>query len=210
MCLVTTPVGSAQQITVSQHAEPAPGELAAPVRALLTDGGARAEIEGVTIDFWWVTALPLSDSVLESAYLSESWAKIEEGSLVGAARVSGQYSDIRGRAIAAGVYTLRFGVQPEDGDHIGTSFFVEFLLVSPAAVDTDAKPAARDDMVKRSTETTGIDHPAALSIDPPEAEDELLTVRTNDDGHKAVIFEVPVGGGDPLRFGLILIGKIEA
>ena len=54
-------------------------------------------------------------------------------------RVSGPYKEIRGKVVAPGVYTLRYGLQPQNGDHLGISTFREFLVVSPAAVDTDPK-----------------------------------------------------------------------
>ena len=40
----------------------------------------------------------------------------------------------------AGVYTLRYAIQPKTDDHFGVSPFRNFLLLSPAAVDKD--PAA--------------------------------------------------------------------
>jgi hypothetical protein len=48
-----------------------------------------------------------------------------------------------------------------------------------------------------------------LSIDPPVASAAPLSVSTTELGHKAIVLEVPTAGG-ALRFGLVLIGKIEA
>jgi hypothetical protein len=50
------------------------------------------------------------------------------------------------------------------------------------------------------------------SLDPPTlpAEAAPLTTRTNDAGHEAIVFELVTSAGAPLRFGLILAGKIEA
>ena len=82
--------------------------------------------------------------------------------------------------------------------------------MSPAGIDADPKPTGHDGTVEMATKTSGLDHPAVLSVDPPEASDDPLAVVTNDDGHQSVIFEVPVDGGEPIRFGVILVGKIEA
>jgi len=112
--------------------------------------------------------------------------------------------DIRGRVMKAGVYTLRYGIQPKTDDHFGVSPFRNFLLLSPAAIDTD--PAARDHdgTVELSAQTLGGKHPAVLSIDPPAAKDAPLAVYTTDLGHKSLIVEV-----GKLKFGIVLIGRIR-
>ena len=46
------------------------------------------------------------------------------------------FTDFRGQEIKKGVYTLRYGQQPEDGNHIGTSELADFLLAIPAGVDS--------------------------------------------------------------------------
>jgi hypothetical protein len=170
------------------------------VRPLIADAGARVTVPGANLDFWWVKSLP-----------QPSWQQLEEGTLVGAVRVSAVYKDIRGRVIKPGVYTLRYGIQPANGDHLGVSPFREFLLLSPAAADTDVKPTGHEGTVDLSKQTIGGSHPAVWSLDPPALTDAApLSSRTNDAGHEAIVFEVPSASGAPLRFGLILAGKIEA
>jgi hypothetical protein len=196
---------SANALSASKHTDAPPPELAPAVRALLASAGARVAASGTTLDFWWVKALPLQGTG------EASWEQAEEGTLVGAVRVSAAYRDIRGRAIKPGVYTLRYGIQPANGDHLGVSPFREFLLLSPAAADTDVKPSGHEGTVELSKQTIGGSHPAVWSIDPPAAaEGAALSPRTNDAGHEAILFEVPTSSGAVLRFGLILVGKIEA
>jgi hypothetical protein len=207
--VVATPA-AAQSLAVEKHAEPAPAALAAPLKPLLAAGGVRVTNGPMTIDFWWVEQLPL-----KSGGTTLAWTDVEEGTLVGAVRFSALYRDIRGFNIKPGVYTLRYGLQPANGDHLGVSPYRDFLLLSPAAADTDAKPAGHDAAVELSIQTIGGSHPSPLSLDPPVAKDAApLSTRTNDSGHQAVIFEVPAArDGKPagtIRFGLILVGKIEA
>lgn len=184
-----------------------PSDLAPAVRGLLAPGGVRVKGPGVTIDFWWVKTLPLQPGAAAPA-----WQQVEEGTLVGAARLDAQYRDIRGRAIKPGVYTLRYGIQPANGDHLGVSPFRDFLLLSPAPADTDVKPTGHDGSVDLSKLTIGGSHPAVWSLDPPVAASDAapLSAHTNDAGQEAIIFDVPTSTGAPLRFGLILVGKIEA
>ncbi len=137
-----------------------------------------------------------------------------EGSLVGAVKVGGTFRDIRGRVIKPGVYTLRYGIQPDNGDHLGVSPHRQFLLISPAADDRNPAPQGHDGTVELSKGSIGGSHPGVWSIDPPASTESLLSLHKNDLGHQSVIVEVPAArDGKPagaLRFGIVLVGKIEA
>ena len=176
-----------------KHTDPVPTEIAAPVAAKVAPGGVRATASGTTITFWWVTDLA-----------GASWAEVPEGTLIGAVKLDADVRDIRGRVMKAGVYTLRYGIQPVTDDHFGVSPFRNFLLLSPAAIDKD--PAARDHdrTVELSAQTFGGKHPAVWSIDPPAGKDAPLAVYTTDLGHKSLIVEV-----GKLKFGIVLIGRIR-
>jgi hypothetical protein len=128
---------------------------------------------------------------------------------VGAVGVTGAFKEIRGKTIQPGVYTLRFGLQPQNGDHLGASPFREYLLLSPASLDTDSKPLGFEGTVAISKQTIGTSHPAALSLDPPVSSAAVLASHTNELDHKGVTFEVSTSPAGTLRFGLILIGLIE-
>lgn len=196
------------QLSGAAHTEPIPPELAAPVAAQLAPGGVRATASGTTLTFWWVKALPVN-----AGSAAPSWADVEEGSLVGAVRIDAPFRDIRGRVVKPGVYTLRYGIQPANGDHLGVSPFRDFLLISPSAVDTNAAPTGHDGTIDLSKKTVGGSHPAVWSIDPPAATEAPLTVHTTDLGHDALVVEIPVTrAGQPgtLRFGIVLVGRIEA
>jgi len=176
-----------------KHSDPVPTEIAAPVAAKLAPGGVRATANGATITFWWVADLAPA-----------SWADVPEGTLIGAVRLDADGRDIRGRVLKAGVYTLRYGVQPVSDDHFGVSPFRNFLLLSTAAADKDPATREHDAMVELSAQTLGGKHPAVWSIDPPAGKDAPLTVYTTDLGHKSLIVEV-----GKLKFGIVLIGRIR-
>ena len=61
-----------------------------------------------------------------------------------------------------------------------------------------------------STKTAGGSHPAVWSIDPPGATAPALTTHSTELGHKALIVEVPLSSGGTLRFGIVLIGRVDA
>jgi hypothetical protein len=175
------------------HSDPVPTEIAGPVAAKLAPSGVHASVNGKTITFWWVKDLP-----------AQSWADVPEGTVIGAVKFEAATPDIRGHVIKAGVYTLRYGIQPATADHFGISPFRDFLLVSPAAVDADPAAAGHDGVIELSKQTLGGSHPAVLSIDPPAATKQApLDVYTTQLGHKALIVQV-----GQLKFGIVLIGRI--
>ena len=166
-------------------------------------------VGGKTIEFWWVKAVPLRPGSSETG-----WSAVEEGALVGAVKLSSAYNEMRGRTIKPGVYTLRYGIQPADGNHLGASPNPEFLLLSPAAADSSSAALGHDGAIKISKLTIGLSHPAIWGLDPPIASDAPLSLKKNDAGMTAVIFQVPVSrdGKDAgvLKFGLVLVGQIQS
>ena len=208
--LAWAPVNAQPTPVASAHASPPPTAIAAPISAKLAKSGVRVVVGKVTLDFWWVEALPLKGAAAGAS----PWTGVEEGTLVGAVSISAEFRDIRDRILKPGVYTLRYGIQPENGDHLGVSPFRDFLLLSPAATDTDPKPHGHDGTVELSKEAIGGSHPAVMSIDPPSAKENPLQLHKTQLDHRSVIMEVPVvQDGKPagtLRFGVVLVGKIEA
>ena len=200
---------AAGDLTATPHSDAPAAPLAPAVLERLAPGGVRATANRVGLTFWWVKDLPL-----KSGGSGAAWTDVDEGALVGAVKVERDVRDIRGKIVKSGVYTLRYGIQPANGDHLGVSPFRDFILLSPAAIDKDPAAHGHDGTVDLSKETIGGSHPAVWSIDPPVATEAPLTIHTTELGHKALIVEVPVTrDGKPagaLRFGLVLIGRIEA
>jgi hypothetical protein len=200
---------SAQELIVSPHTNAPPAELEDPIEALMASGGQQVALAGKTLQFSWVKSLPL-----RSGSTDATWSEIDEGMLVGAVRLSADFPDIRGSMMKAGVYTLRYGIEPADGNHIGVSPYREFLLLSPAAVDKSVGALGHDGTIAISRQSIGLSHPACWSLDPPVTSDAPASVHTDQSGFVHVVFEVPVSrdGKDAgtLKFGLILKGQIQS
>jgi hypothetical protein len=199
----------AQNPVVTRHGDPVPAELADGVKAQLATGGQQVAVGAKALEFWWVKALPLRAGSSEIG-----WSAVDEGTLVGAVKLTTAYTEMRGRTIKPGTYTLRYGIQPADGNHLGASPNPEFLLLSPAAADASAAALGHDGTIKISKLAIGLSHPAVWALDPPIASDAPLSLKKNDAGMTAVIFELPVSrdGKDAglLKFGLILVGEIQS
>ena len=112
-----------------------PSELGEPVRALLQPDATVVMRGENRLEFWWVKGVPL-DSAPEGR---PEWSNVPDGALVGAVKLTKPMTDARGLPMKPGVYTLRFALQPQDGDHMGVSPHREFLLVAPAADDQTAR-----------------------------------------------------------------------
>ncbi|MFP6765490.1 MAG: hypothetical protein VB858_17815 [Planctomycetaceae bacterium] len=96
------------------------------------------------------------------------------GQLIGAMRITEgvEYSDFKGQQMAAGTYTLRYGLQPQDGNHVGTSETYDFLLALPARGDLKTTPIKSfDELAEISAKAAGSTHPAIFSLLDPEEVD---------------------------------------
>ncbi|HEY2907372.1 MAG TPA: hypothetical protein VGJ29_15825 [Vicinamibacterales bacterium] len=197
-----------QSIIVTSRPDPPPAELADPIEALMAPGDQRVSVAGATLDFWWVKSMPLVPSSTDV-----SWSAVEEGTLVGAVTLSSRYRDIRGATLKPGHYTLRYGIEPQNGDHAGVSPYRDFLLLSPADTDNSVAALGHDSVIGISRQSIGGSHPACWALDPPVAAGERIgSVKMNDTEQSAVIFSVPTSrdGKDvgALKFGLVLVGTV--
>ncbi|MDE3153613.1 MAG: hypothetical protein KGN76_00835 [Acidobacteriota bacterium] len=209
--LLLSAPAAAQTLAVKPQSDPVPAGLAPALQPLLAPGGQRVTVGITTLTFWWVKSLPLAGDTTGAP----DWSQVPEGSLVGVMQTSDSFADIRGHSFKAGLYTLRYGVQPADGNHLGVSPYRDFLLVGPAAADTTAAPLGHDGVIALSTKASGLAHPAVLSLDPPTTTQPVGSVITAepDMALKSAIFEVPVSragaNAGTLRFGLVLEGIIQ-
>ncbi len=87
---------------------------------------------GEPIEFWFPPALPMQDP---SAELGVEFPTLPTGGLIGIVRTTGEWSTYKAQLVPPGAYTLRYAVQPADGDHTGQTWFRDFLLLIPLALD---------------------------------------------------------------------------
>ena len=182
-----------------------PAELASPIATALSPDVVTVTVGTTKLEFWWVKSLALRGG----ASGAPSWSGVPDGSLLGALRLGANWTDIRGYTIRPGVYTLRFALQPQNGDHVGISPNREFLLPAPAADDVTVDPVGYDGAVALAKKSSHRAHPASISIDPVGSAAKPLSAATNDLGHQVVVVSVPTSAGTPLTFGVVVQGTIE-
>src|SRR5262249_11416747 len=98
-----------------------------------------------------------------------TYGDLQETSLLGAMKVVEPTTDYRKQKIKPGVYTLRLGIQPMDGDHMGTAPNREFCLLVPAADDKGPDPLpSQKELEDLSAKASGSSHPAVFLLFPNE------------------------------------------
>src|SRR5262249_51423012 len=102
--------------------------------------------------------------------------------IIGAVRFEQPSTDYRKQKIKPGVYTIRLGFQPMDGDHMGTAPYNEFCLVVPAKIDTKPDIIEAKELRELSSKAIGGSHPGVLLLFPnekPEDAPKLLDRGSN-------------------------------
>ncbi len=187
------------QYTASPAGAPPP-QLAAPIASLMAKDGIKVAGPEGTMEIWMTAKLPTGPASAES---SVTLPMIPVGAIVGAARFTGKGQDRRAQTIKAGVYTLRYANFPINGDHQGVSPQRDFVLISPAAADTDPKaPSDFDALMNLSRKTTGTPHPAVLSIWRQDSDFKPGVHKEGEDW----VYHVKVSD---VQIAMIVIGKAQ-
>jgi len=142
-----------------------PEGVATPIKATLSSEGVRIlDAEGKPFaEVWLRKAIPASGKP-EGAKGTVQFPVLGEGELLGALRFVAEGHDYRDQSVPPGVYTLRYGLQPVNGDHLGVSPFRDYALLLPAAKDTAVAPLARKKLETQSAESAGSTHPTVLLL----------------------------------------------
>jgi len=145
--------------------ESAPAAFSAAVKAELSPTGYRV-VDGKGkpyADVWLRKAVPASAKP-SGANGTIQFPVLTEGVLLGVLRYGVEGQDYRDQTIAPGIYTLRYGLQPQNGAHLGSSPFRDFALLLPASKDTKIETIAKKSLDETSAESAGTTHPAVLML----------------------------------------------
>lgn len=195
---------------VEPVALPAGGDVPPALAALLQPQGARVlDSSGATVcEIWLSNAIPLAASANSSPDVM--YGTVGVGTLVGLLHFPAKGSDFRGQAIKPGFYTLRYGLTPQDGNHMGVNPTRDFLLMCPVAQDTNLTALLSfQDMVKLSKAASGTNHPGILTMDPP-GNGTTATLVQDDQGH--TVLQAPAqgktaaGAAQALNLAIVVVG----
>ena len=210
LLVVTGPV-SAAKYTVKVEDAPPPAEVGNRVRSLLEVKGLSVydDAGNVLLTVWPRKAFE-SKATAEQVKKGLTYRELEESDVVGAVKFPKLWTDYRKQKIKAGVYTLRIGWQPMDGDHMGTAPFNEFCLLSPAAKDQSGDKMPEKALHELSAGAVGASHPGVMLLFPnPKPADEPA-VESKPNNIWLLNFKRPVtaaGQKASLGFSLVVIGQ---
>jgi hypothetical protein len=167
----------------------------------LEDKGYRVTLDdGWTAEFWFARQLKTATKDVPGALYPE----LTNGEFVGVVSLPKGMTDFRGQVIPSGVYTLRYQLLPQDGNHLGVSPNPDFLLAIPAASDFDPEQdLAFRKLVALSAKATGANHPAVIAMDTAGEPGSVAK-----DAQNVTVFTVAVttASGATERLGIVVKG----
>jgi len=192
-----------------------PKELAPSIQKLLGKNSIQfLDAGGKTIgEYWFRTEIP-TDATQEQIKNGLTYREVRQSEILGAVRFEQDWTDYRKQKVKAGVYTLRLGYQPADGDHQGSSDFQEFLLVLGA--DKDKSPELMDlkHLAETSAKSIGTGHPGVFMLSPNATPGAKAEIASRPKNHWVINTkgDLVVGGkkvGASFGIGLNVVGHAD-
>jgi hypothetical protein len=215
-CLLTAAIAAAADAKMTVKVEDAapPKELSEAVRAALDGKAMRVYNEkGKLLCTVWARKALETKATAEQAKAGLKYAHLEETTLLGVIQFADTFTDYRKQKVQPGVYTLRLGNQPTDGDHQGTAPYNEFCLLTPAGADTKADVMEAKELFELITKSTKRKHPGVMLLFPNKSPGEKPAVEAKPKDHYVLSFRVPTtSGGEKgyLGFSLVVVGVTMA
>ena len=186
----------AAELTLKVADKEPPKELDASIRALLQSKAVQLlDGDKPVYEFWFCNEIPLQS---KPETVGKGLDAVKQATLLGAVAVPKAKRDYRDDEVAANVYTLRFALQPQDGNHLGTAEFLYFAVLVPSKLDT--KPDGITEykrLVKTSARETTSDHPVILSLRPASSDaGDFPSLQQPVPDHRSVRVKVPAKAGE--------------
>jgi hypothetical protein len=209
---LAAPISARAEYSLKTVEKAPPESVSESIRETLQSNSIQVWQDGnVLFEFWFRKAIPLKTTP-ES--LAKSMDAIRETTLCGVVVVQDAPRDYKDNPLLQGPATLRFSLQPQDGNHLGSAEFPYFMTLIPVAYDKEPEGITRyKQMVKASGRDTTTDHPMIFSLRPVATAEEGLPKLTEPaPEHKSVRIQVPgkVRDSDqtaPVAFDLVIEGK---
>lgn len=163
LLLLAPAVASADDFKVEAIKDGPPAGVAPGIASELNGQGYRiTDDKGKTLgDVWLRKAVPTTAKPA-GAKGAVQFPFLAEGELLGVLHLVGEAFDYRDQSIEPGLYTMRYGLQPINGDHLGVSPFRDYTLLLPASKDGSTAVPQRKQLETRSSEAAGTTHPAVF------------------------------------------------
>ena len=172
------------------------------LKRAVEDKGYRVTLDdGWTAEFWFAKQLK---TTTKDASGSALYPELTNGEFVGVVSLPKGMTDFRGQAIPAGVYTLRYQLLPQDGNHLGVAPNPDFLLAIPAASDLNpAQSYLYKKLVALSAQSTGTNHPAVIALN---AAGEPGSVGKDEQNLTVLTIAIPASSDATEKLGIVVKG----
>jgi hypothetical protein len=217
MALLVPPARAAElKYSIKEAKNPPPKELQAPIQKLLGDSTVQLlDDKGTMVcEVWFRKELP-AKATPEQVKNGLTYRDLSESTLVGAIRFDQPVADYRKQKVNPGVYTLRLGFQPMDGDHMGTAPYPDFCLILPANIDQKPDPIETKELRELSAKSVGGSHPGVFLLYPTPKPEMAPALAARQADTWVLTWKEPVaveGQKEPttVGFGLTLVGHTTA
>ena len=204
---IATVLATALSVVVNLHAadaalktveKTAPKEIGDSMRAVLESKAIQlTQGDKPALEIWFRQEVPLKS---KPAAANEALGTIPETTFMGVVSViESSLHDYKDNEIPKGTYTARFGLQPKDGDHLGTAEFDYFLILIAAADDKELNGLDKfKPMVKASGKSTASGHPLVVSLRPSSGAGATPALAAPLAEHKTIRVKLPAkpAGGE--------------
>ena len=176
------------------------------LKKALEPAGSRVSLaDGAYCDIWLRTGVPSGKTEAQGAV----YTTLGESALIGVIAFARATTDFRGQPLKPGAYTLRYGLHPTDGNHMGISPIRDFLVLIPVASDQSPDASFKfEDLMKMSTKASGTNHPAVLSL-AQAGKPSSPAVAANEHGHLVFSSKLKSQSGSELPVAFIVKGIAE-
>ncbi|MEK6302094.1 MAG: hypothetical protein AABO41_15400 [Acidobacteriota bacterium] len=176
------------------------------LKKALQPGGSRISLaDGAYCDIWLRAGVPAGKTDTQGAV----YTTLGESALIGVVAFVRATTDFRGQPLKPGAYSLRYGLHPTDGNHMGISPIRDFLVLIPVA--SDQNPDAQfkfEELMKMSSKASGTNHPAVLSLAQADKSGSPA-VAPNDHGQLVFSSKLKTQSGSELPIAFIVKGIAE-
>jgi hypothetical protein len=198
--LALTPQAFAEGFTAGSGG-PAPESVPDTTRQMIAPEGVTVKAGDVAVVTFWMRSAPF-EGELASGF-GVRFDNVPEGAFLGVLEFPERGSDFREQSVPPGVYTIRFGLHPEDGNHMGVAPSRDFALLSPVDQDLEIATNFDFDGIVELSAKVGNPHPTVARLELPEG-DEGPNLWEND--YEQWVLDLPVAG---TVLGIVVDGHAE-
>jgi hypothetical protein len=154
----------------TQQGAPVPDGVPDAVKALVkAEGIVVKDSDGKVSAEYWVRQAPFEGE--PAGGFGIRMKTIPEGALIALVNFPNGGSDFREQSIPAGLYTVRFSLHPEDGNHMGVAASRDFTVLTPVDKDADAAKNIVFKELVEMTKAVGNAHPTIVRLEMAESSD---------------------------------------